>query len=254
MTARNRYNPGIPLENRSLARKSVWLFVGCLLVVIAIACNCNIPALAQKTSSGNPAPGGAEQPPVASPSVPLKPSVAAPTGPGFTADDCAVAGITFPPPSVGSEVSEIHNGPYIYCAFSRETEHRISEKAYIGITTFQPDKLDEAYKQPLDGFRGFVTQAEERNAIPDLPAEVRDEITFIRQDEGGYVFMITSGANVQECLFGSGHGAEKVNGKYLVITEYESCELGDAAAYTAKLESLRAAALAAIQRVETAGQ
>ena len=77
---------------------------------------------------------------------------------------------------------------------------------------------------------------------------------MIREDETGYVFMITGWANVQECLLGIGHGAEKVNGMYLVIIQYESCELGDAGACTAALENLRAAALAAIQRVEAGAQ
>ena len=48
-----------------------------------------------------------------------------------------------------------------------------------------------------------------------------------------------------------GSGEEKIEGKYLVNLGFQSCE-GDAAAYTAALENLRTAALAAIERVETA--
>jgi len=254
MTTRNRYNSRIPVENRSHPRKAVWLFVGCLLVVISIACNCDMPALAQKAASGNSAPGGAEQPPIAAPSVPLKPSVAAPTGPGFTAADCTVPGVTFPPPSFGYEVDDLHNGPYVYCSFSREGAHGLSETAYIGITAFQSDKLDGAYLQALEGIQGFLDQAQKRNAIPDIPADARDEISLIQDDDDGLVFMITSQSNVYNCLFGAGHGAEVVNGMYLVTTTYESCELGDAGAYTDRLKSLQSAAHAAIQRTEAASQ
>ncbi len=93
--------------------------------------------------------------------------------------------------------------------------------AYIGIMTLQPDKLDGAYEQAFDGIQGFLDQAQKRNAIPDIPADARDEISLIQDDDDGLVFMITSQSNVYNCLFGAGHGAEKVNGKYLVITQYE---------------------------------
>ena len=239
MTPRNRYNSGIPVENRSLPRKSIWLFVGCMLVVISIACNYNIPAVAQNTASGNPLPGESKPPTIPAPSVPLQPPVDAPTGPGFTGADRTVPGVTFPPPSFGYEVDDLHNGPYVYCSFSHEGAHGLSEDAYIGIMTLQPDRLDGAYEQAFDGINGFLGQARERNAIPDIPAEARDEILLIRDDDDGLLFMITSQSNVYNCLFGAGHGAEKVNGKYLVITNYESCELGDAAAYTAMLKSLQ---------------
>ena len=169
---------------------------------------------------------------------------------GFQESDCAVPGVTFPPPSFGYEVDDLHNGPYVYCSSSGEGAHGLSETAYIGITTLQSGKLDMAYRQALDGIQGFVDQANKRNAIPDVPPDARFEITFIRNDNDGYVFMITSQANVYDCLLGSGFGSEKIEGKYLVNLQFESCELGDAAAYTAALEDLRTAALAAIDRLE----
>lgn len=159
-----------------------------------------------------------------------------------------------PPPSFGYEVDDLHNGPYVYCSLSHEGARGLSEDAYIGIMTLQPDKLDGAYEQAFDGIQGFLDQAQERNAIPDIPADARDEISLIQDDDDGLVFMITSQSNVYNCLFGAGHGAEKVNGKYLVITQYESCELGDAATYTDRLKSLQTAARAAIERVEAAAQ
>ena len=254
MTTRNRSNSRIPVENRSLPRKSVWLFIGCLLAVISIACICPILPLAPMTASVNPASGGAAQPPIAAPSVPLKPPVAAPTGPGV--HSCRLHGARrhLPPPSFGYEVDDLHNGPYVYCSLSHEGARGLSEDAYIGIMTLQPDKLDGAYEQAFDGIQGFLDQAQQRNAIPDIPADARDEISLIQDDDDGLVFMITNQSNVYNCLFGAGHGAEKVNGKYLVITQYESCELGDAAAYTDRLKSLQAAARAAIARVEAAPQ
>ena len=254
MTTRTRSYSRIPSEKHRFPRRSVWLFVGCLLIIISIACNCNIPGLDQKLASGNPSSGGVKLATGAAPSGPAQITATVPPGAGFSAADCAAPGVTFPAPSVGFAVDNVHNGPYIYCSFSQTGAHGLSDTAYIGITAYQPAELEQAYQGNLEAIRGFVTQAQEWNALPDLPAEIRQEITMIREDETGYVFMITGWANVQECLLGTGHGAEKVNGKYLVITQYESCELGDSAAYTAALENLRAAALAAIQRVEAGAQ
>ena len=171
---------------------------------------------------------------------------------GFQEADCAVPGVTFPSPYIGDQVTdEVFDGPSLICDSSTEGAHGLPVNAHIGITAYKADKLEGFYQQAVEGIRGFVDQANERNAIPDVPADARFEITFIRNDNDGYVFMITGQANVYDCLLGSGYGEEKIEGKYLVNLGFQSCE-GDAAAYTAALESLRTAALAAIERVETA--
>jgi hypothetical protein len=173
---------------------------------------------------------------------------------GFLESDCAVPGVTFPSPYIGDPVTDVvFDGPSLICDSSTEGTHGLPVSAHIGITAYQADKLEGFYKQAVEGIRGFVDQANARNAIPDVPPDARYEITFIRNDNDGYIFMLTSQANVYDCLLGSGYGEEKVEGKYLVNLGFQSCE-GDAAAYTAALENLRTAALAAIQRVETARQ
>ena len=173
---------------------------------------------------------------------------------GFLDSDCAVPGVTFPSPYVGDQVTdEVFDGPSLICDSSTEGAHGRPVSAHIGITAYQADKLEGFYQQAVEGIRGFVDQANAWNALPDVPPDARFEITFIQNDNDGYIFMITSQANVYDCLDGSGYGQAKVEGKYLVNLGFQSCE-GDAAAYTAALMNLRTAALAAIQRVETAGQ
>ena len=160
--------------------------------------------------------------------------------------------MTFPSPYIGDQATdEVFDGPSLICDTSTEGAHGLPVSAHIGITAYKADKLEGFYQQAVEGIRGFVDQANERNAIPDVPADARFEITFLRNDNDGYVFMITSQSNVYDCLLGSGYGEEKIEGKYLVNLGFQSCE-GDAAAYTAALENLRTAALAAIERVETA--
>ena len=181
-------------------------------------------------------------------------STSAGTLAGFQESDCAVPGVTFPSPYIGGdEFNEVFDGPSLICDTSTEGAHGLPVSAHIGITAYKADKLEGFYQQAVEGIRGFVDQANERNAIPDVPADARREITFLRNDNDGYVFMITSQSNVYDCLLGSGSGEEKIEGKYLVNLGFQSCE-GDAAAYTAALENLRTAALAAIERVETARQ
>ena len=187
------------------------------------------------------------------PGTPAPATTSVGTPGGFQESDCAVPGMTFPSPYIGgAEFNEVFDGPSLICSASSEGAHGLPVSAHIGITALKADKLEGRYQQAVESIRRFVDQANKRNAIPDVPPEARFEITFIRNDSDGYVFMITSQANVYDCLLGSGYGEEKIEGKYLVNIQFESCELGDAAAYTAALESLRTAALAAIERVETA--
>jgi len=188
------------------------------------------------------------------PTIPPPPNSGVGTLGGFLESDCAVPGVTFPSPYIGEQATnEVFDGPSLICDSSTEGAHGLPVSAHIGITAYKADKLEEFYQQAVEGIRGFVDQANARNAIPDVPPDARFEITFIRNDKDGYVFMITSQANVYDCLDGSGYGEERVEGKYLVNLGFQSCE-GDAAAYTAALENLRTAALAAIERVETARQ
>ena len=173
---------------------------------------------------------------------------------GFLATDCNVSGITFLDITVSYIVDDTYDGPYLVCNLSSEGTHNLSVHYYINVVAYKADKLDAIYQELQTNIQGFVDQSTEWNADPDIPAEIKDEITFIRNDSDSYVFMITSWSNVQNCENGRGYGVEKVMGKYLVQVQFQSCELADAAAYTGVLKNLETAALAAIQRVEGASK
>jgi hypothetical protein len=171
----------------------------------------------------------------------------------FMESDCYVSGITFDSITTGYSVDEIYDGPYINCNYSTTGAHGLSETAYISIIAYKPDMLEGFYLDLTDNISGYVDQSNEWNAHPDLSEEMKDEITMLRDDGEGYVFLITKNANVQGCILGKGFGAEMVEGKYLVQIMYSSCE-GDASSYQAALNSLKSAAEVAIYRVETAKQ
>jgi len=171
---------------------------------------------------------------------------------GFEKADCTVGGWPFTDISVGNVVTDVFDGPSLICNVSGTGEHGGSEVAYISILTLKKDKLEELYLEKQQFIKGDVDRAIEWNALPDLPASSRNEITFIRDDEDGYIYMITFEANVDKCLDGRGYGVEKINDRYLVEIQFMSCELGNAGAYTTALITLQQTALRAIQRVEEA--
>lgn len=171
----------------------------------------------------------------------------------FVKTDCNVSGVTFKDITVDYFVDDIYDGPYLICSVSTTGSHGLNESAYFRIVAYKAGPLLEVYPDLQNSIKGFVDQANEWNALPDLPPEARDEITFIRDDSEGYIFMITKEANVQGCLDGTGYGVEKVDGKYLVQLHYISCE-GDAGAYVTAMENLRNAARDAIRRVEASAQ
>lgn len=174
---------------------------------------------------------------------------------GFIKTDCGVSGISFKDSDITVDyiVDDMYDGPYLICNYSATGSHGLSETAYFSVIAYKAGKLDEFYQSLKESITGFVDQANEWNAQPDLPPEVKDEITFIRDDSDGYIFMITSESNVQGCLMGDGYGAEKINGKYLVKLQFSSCE-GDAGAYLDAFQNLKSAAEEAIKRVEASAQ
>ena len=171
---------------------------------------------------------------------------------GFEKADCTVGGWPFTDISVGNVVTDVFDGPSLICNVSDTGEHGLAEDAYISILALKKDKLEEFYQEKQQNNKGFVDQANEWNALPDLPASSRNEITFIRDDEDGYIFMITTEASVQKCIEGRGYGIEKIYDRYLVETYFSSCKLRDAGTYTTALRTLQETALRAIQRVEEA--
>jgi hypothetical protein len=106
-------------------------------------------------------------------------------GNGFLATDCSVSGITFPDITVSYNVDDPYNGPYLVCNSSSEGAHGLSVHYYINIVAYQAAKLDAIYQEQQANIQGFVDQSNEWNADPDIPAEIKDEITFLRNDSDG---------------------------------------------------------------------
>ncbi len=205
-----------------------------------------------------PAKIPAEQFPLASSSVDQPAQVANPGDQqeepaGFSEADCSMSGIIFDPISIGNFVDDIYDGPSLICSYSDEGAHGLSETDYIRIVAYKADKLEGFYQDLKENINGYIVQANEWNAHPDLPADAKDEITMIRDDADGYVFMITKNANVQGCTKGDGYGVEKVNGKYLVQILFSSCE-GTSPAYLAAIKYLQSTAAEAIKRAEAGAQ
>ncbi len=202
----------------------IWLTILVLLAIISLGCQTTATSQTGAATSARPL--------------------------GFERTDCSLAGVTFPDITISYNVDDTYDGPYLICSSSSQGTHDLSVNYYLSIIAYKADKLEAFYNELQANIQGFVDQAEAWNADPNLPAELKDEITFINKDSDDYIFMITSWANVQECENGNGYGAEKVLGKYLVSISYRSCELPDAASYTAVLKGLDAAAKSAIFRVE----
>lgn len=168
---------------------------------------------------------------------------------GFSKEDCNVSGITFKDITVDNIVDDIYDGPYLTCSFSTTGTHGLSEIVYISVGAYKSAALDEFYQDHQQNIQGFVDQAEEWNAIPDLSPDLKQEVTFLSKNEDGYIFLITGLANVQNCLNGKGYGVEKINGKYLVQLTFNSCD-GDAATYQTTFLNMWNAAADAVNRVE----
>jgi hypothetical protein len=229
-----------------------FLFLLIIPVILSLACNFSgatqLPNAIRPVNQPPNAVVPASQPPNAVSPIDQQ---GKPTG--FSEADCNVSGATFDNITVDYIVDDIYDGPYLICSFSTTGAHGLSETAYIRIVAYKADKLEGFYQDQQENIKGFVDQANNWNAQPDLPPNAKDEITFIRDDSDGYIFMITREANVQECINGDGYGAEKINGKYLVQLQFTSCE-GDAGAYVTAIQNLQTAATEAIKRVEASAQ
>ena len=162
-------------------------------------------------------------------------------------------GVTFPEITINYIVDGNNAGPILTCS-SLTQGSRGSVRYYINIISFQAAKLEGNYQQQKAAIQVFVDQSTQWNADPAVPERAKHQISIIKDDSDGYIFTISSEANVQNCYRGYGYGVEKVDGKYLVHVEFESCELPDAAAYNAVMQNLEAMALTAVLRVESAGK
>jgi hypothetical protein len=172
---------------------------------------------------------------------------------GFSESDCSMSGVTFNPISYGNTVDDIYDGPNLTCSYSSTGAHGLSETNYIRIVAYKADQLEGFYSDLKENINGYIVQSNEWNAHPDLPADAKNEITMIRDDADGYVFMITKNANVQGCTKGDGYGVEKVAGKYLVQILFSSCE-GTAPSYLTTIKYMQSIAAEAIARLEASPQ
>lgn len=172
---------------------------------------------------------------------------------GFLKSDCSMSGIVFDPISIGSYVDDVYDGPSLSCSYSTINGYGLAETVYFSIVAYKPDKLEEFYQDSKENISGYIAQANEWNAHPDLSPDMKNGISMIRDDNDGYVFLITKNANVQGCTKGDGYGVEKVNGKYLIKILFSSC-VSDASSYLVSVKYLQAAAEAAVSRIEAGAQ
>jgi hypothetical protein len=222
--------------NRRAPRSGSFLaFLG-LLAIISLSCGCDL------------FPPGSGEP--VNPVIPVAPADPGKlVGIGFKRSDCENTGIIFPDITDGYFVDEINDGPYIMCNLSSQGAHG-SIQASIGITAFQADKLGGFYQNQKATIKAYVDQSTEWNAQPDMPEEVKDVISILYDDVDGYVFMITSEANMQNCYQGRGYGTLILFDKYLANMQYVSCELADTAAYVDMMNILQTAAISAALGVQ----
>jgi hypothetical protein len=183
---------------------------------------------------------------------PIQP-VQVPVGADFSESDCNDVGITFSDIWVGRAQDENVEGPILHCELSSDGPHG-SIQASLGIETYKADKLEAAYQNQRTTIQVNVTSANEWNNQPDMPEDVKYVISTLYDDVDGYIFMITSEANMENCFDGNGYGSMMLFDKYLANFHYSSCELADTAAYVAMMSSLEQAAINATLRVENANK
>lgn len=220
------------------------LFLFLLSIPILISLACNTTPLNKVFSASDPV-----EPPPAS----VSPVIQQDTSGGFLELDCSMSGIIFNPINIAKYVDDIYDGPSLTCSYSTTGAHGLSETVYISIVAYKADQLEGFYQGLKENFTGYIDQANEWNAHPDLSAEMKNEITMLRDDSDGYVFLITKYANVQDCTKGDGYGVEKVNGKYLIKILFSSCE-SDAPGYLATFKYIQSIAEGAIKRIEAGAQ
>ncbi len=119
-----------------------------------------------------------------------------------------------------------------------------------------PAQLEAAFQEARAVSQGFVDQANEWNAQPDLDPAQRMHVNVLYDNSDGYLFVTTQYSNVFNCVSGLGLGDEIVDGLFEVHLNYTSpnakCGPSDLDAYVVMLEKLEAAAMAAIDRLESA--
>ncbi len=165
----------------------------------------------------------------------------------FLESDCAVEGLDFTNIAVDNFTSGPNQGPHLNC--------KTDESDGFMITPWSdPAQLEAAFQEASAVSRGFVDQANEWNAQPDLDPALVMHVNVLYDDSDGYMFVRTQYSNVFNCVSGLGLGDEIVDGLFEVHLNYTSpnakCGPSDPDAYVVMLEKLEAAAMAAIDRLE----
>jgi hypothetical protein len=123
--------------------------------------------------------------------------------------------------------------------------HGLNEIHHVNINKYQLESINTAFEVQK---AVYITIVDDAVAWKEKNPTAGTDVVMIRDDEGGYVYLILTNASVQGCLVGEGYGVEKID-QYLVNLNFSSCE-GDVAYYRATIETLRVTARLAVERVE----
>jgi hypothetical protein len=135
---------------------------------------------------------------------------------GFQESDCALQGMTFDNITIDYIVDDMYDGAYLICSGVTTGSHGQDENNFLKITAYKPALLQQYYDELKANNQRSLDQANEWNANPDIPEEMKDTISIIRDDDERFMFLITQEANVPGCLMGDGFGAEMFYEKYLI--------------------------------------
>ena len=201
---------------------------------------------------GNPS-GGGNQDDDKSPTNPVKPS-ATPTvlvttntaqPAGFLSFDCAINGLVFPNITTGTSSFDPYDGPSLICNSTATGEHGLSEIRHININTIKPAFKTSSFEDQKSVYKPIVENAVAWKAKNPTAST---EVIMLQEDEGAYIYLILTNANVQECVLGEGYGVEIID-HYLVNYNFSSCE-GDSFSYVKSIEDLQKTARLAIDRLQ----
>ena len=164
---------------------------------------------------------------------------------GFEPADCSATGLTFENITTGNNDFEPYDGPHLICNSVATGSHGLNEIHHVNINKYQLESINTAFEVQK---AVYITIVDDAVAWKEKNPTAGTDVVMIRDDEGGYVYLILTNASVQGCLVGEGYGVEKID-QYLVNLNFSSCE-GDVAYYRATIETLRVTARLAVERVE----
>lgn len=163
---------------------------------------------------------------------------------GFLPSDCSACGMTFDNITAEFNTSDPFDGPFLICNSTTTGGNGLNEIHQLDVHAVKPEFLTSSFAEQKSVWKPIIDDAiawKEKNPTAST------EVIMIRDDEGGYIYLVLTNANVQGCLLGEGYGSEIFN-SYLVNMQFSSCE-GNAAEYLQAIEKLRDTARKAVERV-----